>query len=148
MHEARQTGKCDPCELELLRRDGSRLPVLMGTARIDEAGEHFVHFILDLSGRRAADEAQARLAAIVESSQDEIISKTLDGRIATWNAGAQRMFGYTAAEVVGLPSAFLAPPRALRRGRAAHCPPVCRRARGTGRDPNGSPRTAGDSTSP
>src|SRR5262245_14118176 len=45
--------------------------------------------------------AQAKLAAIVESSDDAIVSKTLDGIVATWNAGAERIFGYTAEEMIG-----------------------------------------------
>ena len=52
---------------------------------------------------------QAHMAAIVESSDDAIISKTLDGIITTWNHGAERMFGYTAAEIVGKPIAMLFP---------------------------------------
>jgi PAS domain S-box-containing protein len=56
---------------------------------------------------------QAKLAAIVESSDDAIVSKTLDGIIMTWNAGARRIFGYTAEEVIGKPLTIIIPPNRL-----------------------------------
>ncbi len=89
------------------------MPVLVGIARIDDADNEFVAFVLDLTERRQADKARARLAAIVESSDDEIISKTLDGTIVTWNAGATRLFGYTAEEAIGQPNSMLVPPDRL-----------------------------------
>jgi PAS domain S-box-containing protein len=55
----------------------------------------------DDEARWLTDEVQARLAAIIESSEDAIISKTLDGVIRTWNTGAERLFGYRADEAVG-----------------------------------------------
>jgi PAS domain S-box-containing protein len=60
--------------------------------------------------RRAAEERAQQLASIVESSDDAIISKDLDGIIRTWNSGAERLFGYSAAEVIGKPVTILFPP--------------------------------------
>ena len=59
--------------------------------------------------QRRAHEAQARLGAIVESSDDAIVSKTLDGIVTSWNKGAERIFGYTAAEMIGEPISRLIP---------------------------------------
>lgn len=58
-------------------------------------------YIADVTDRKQAERARARLAAIVDSTVDVIISKTPDGVIQTWNPGAERLFGYTSAEMVG-----------------------------------------------
>src|SRR5689334_2279993 len=63
-----------------------------------------------LTDLRSAELAQYWLAALIESADDAIISKTLDGIITSWNAGAQRIFGYTAEEVVGKSVTILIPP--------------------------------------
>jgi len=70
-------------------------------------------FYEDVTDRRRAQEASARLAAIVETSTDAIFSKTLDGVVTSWNAGAERLYGYAAEEVVGRPVSMLAPPDRL-----------------------------------
>jgi PAS domain S-box-containing protein len=64
---------------------------------------------LEEERQKKAEETQAKLAAIVESSEDAIIGKTLNGIISTWNSGAERIFGYTAPEVVGRHISMLIP---------------------------------------
>src|ERR671926_478487 len=64
----------------------------------------------DITERKQAEEVRARLAAIVESSDDVIIGKTLDGIITSWNLGAQKIYGYSSEEVVGKPINILVPP--------------------------------------
>src|SRR5262249_9087602 len=98
-------------ELYGQRRDGSEFPVEIGLTPIEMAEGLFVlSAIVDISERKRAEEMRTRLAAIVESSEDAILSKDLDGIILTWNRGAERMYGYSAAEVVGRPISLLVPP--------------------------------------
>jgi PAS domain S-box-containing protein len=64
----------------------------------------------DVSEQKAGEEARARLAAIVESASDAIISKTPDGAVTSWNKGAENMLGYTAEEMLGQPLTRIIPP--------------------------------------
>src|SRR5271168_5200532 len=63
-----------------------------------------------ITERKAAEEARSRLAAIVESSDDAIVAKDLNGIITNWNSSAERIFGYTENEVLGKPITILIPP--------------------------------------
>ncbi|WP_457442576.1 PAS domain S-box protein [Roseateles sp. P5_E4] len=94
-------------------RDGSQRPVEVHADLTHHADGRVrgVAIVFRDVGRLTEAEAEVRrLAAVVESSADAIIVKTPDGRITNWNAGAEKMFGYTAAEVVGQPVQMLIPP--------------------------------------
>jgi two-component system sensor kinase FixL len=64
----------------------------------------------EVAERERAEAVRSHLAAIVESSSDAIVSKTLTGAVVSWNAGAERIYGYSAAEAVGRPITFIVPP--------------------------------------
>lgn len=97
----------------LFTKDGSQRPIDDSAAPIrDEKGAvaGCVLVFRDITERRKTERTHALLAAIVTSSDDAIVSKTLEGVILSWNAGAERLFGYTPAEAVGQSIDLIVPP--------------------------------------
>ena len=100
-------------EKRYIRKDGSVVWVNLTVAGVrDDSGklERFISVVEDITERRKAEEAQFRLGAIVESSDDAIVSKKLDGVITSWNAAATRIFGFTAEEAIGRSITIIIPP--------------------------------------
>lgn len=89
-------------EITALRADGSEFPAEASISKLEIDGEQiFTAILRDISDRKRTDAALSQLAAIVADSEDAIFSKTLDGIVVSWNASAQRLFGYSAAEAIG-----------------------------------------------
>jgi PAS domain S-box-containing protein len=94
------------------RPDGTRVSFLpYPTPLFDGDGVLIgaVNMLIDMTDRKQAEQAKQRLASIVQFSEDAIVSKNLTGVIQTWNAGAERLFGYTASEAIGRSIEMLIP---------------------------------------
>jgi two-component system, LuxR family, sensor kinase FixL len=102
-------------ELTALSRHRGIFPVelAISTQKLHDGSHQFTAFIRDITERKRAEKAAGLLAAIVESSEDTIISVTLDGVITSWNAGASHLLGYTAEEAVGRSITLILPPDRL-----------------------------------
>jgi PAS domain S-box-containing protein len=111
----------------LISKDGTERPIDDSAAPIKDAQGHLLGAVVvfrDVTERRAAERSARFLTSIVESSDDAIIGKDINGVISSWNYGAERLFGYSAAEIIGRPVALLAPP-----DRADEMPAILKRIR-------------------
>jgi PAS domain S-box-containing protein len=104
--ELKKTGSLQPFEKEYFRKDGSRVPVLIGVATFDEAGSQGVGFVLDLTERKRAEEAlqrsEKRWRSVFENSAVGVALTDMDGRFIATNHVYQTMLGYTEEELRAL----------------------------------------------
>ncbi len=106
------------CDLKLRREDGSLLYVRLESVRKDDSIQRqeengdprgILMAVTDITEHKQLEEKKLTLAAIIESSNDAIIGKTLDGTIKSWNKGAEKIYGYKQDEVIGKSITILAP---------------------------------------
>jgi PAS domain S-box-containing protein len=108
----RDNREYDNLEVIIERPDGSRVVGLAHAQPLhDDHGNltGAINLFVDITDRKRAEEAQGRLVAIVDSADDAIIGKDLNGIITNWNGGATKLFGYTAEEAIGRPVSMLMP---------------------------------------
>jgi len=97
-------------DLHARRKDGSEFPVEVSLSPLEtEGGTLVTAAIRDITERRNAEARLRHLAALVESSDEAIIGETIDGRVVSWNRGAERLYGYSAQEVIGQSISLLMP---------------------------------------
>jgi diguanylate cyclase (GGDEF)-like protein/PAS domain S-box-containing protein len=98
-------------ELYGRRKDGSEFPIELSLSPLEtEEGTLVSSAIRDITDRKRAEEEASHFRSVIESSQDAIIGKDLDGVITSWNTGAQRLYGYTSEEAIGKSISMLVPP--------------------------------------
>ena len=103
--------KIEATEVGIRRKSGEIRDCLIVADVLDLPGGRYLRISsMDITERKQAEQAQAFLSGIVTYSSDAIVGRDMDGRIVSWNASAERMFGYTAAEAIGQPAAVIVPP--------------------------------------
>ena len=112
MYDTLGKGRVWHGEIRNRAKDGSIFWVAATTVPLLDSGgkpRQYITIRTDITARKRLEEVREHLAAVVESSDDAIISKTLNGTVTAWNSGAERLFGYSSAESVGKPMDRLLP---------------------------------------
>jgi PAS domain S-box-containing protein len=112
LFEELRAGSIDHYQIEkrFFRRDGSLMWGRLSISLLNSPSPLVLAMVEDITEKKRAEETRLRHAAVIESSDDAIASGTLDGIIVSWNAGAQKIYGYTEAEAVGKSITMLLPP--------------------------------------
>jgi two-component system CheB/CheR fusion protein len=109
IHEVLRTLTARERQVRLLDEDAWYVLRILPYRTVEDEIDGVVINLMDVTELKRAQRQQARLAAIVQSSHDAIIGKTLDGAITSWNSGAERLYGYTAQEAIGRPISMISP---------------------------------------
>jgi PAS domain S-box-containing protein len=118
IEQLQATDVATPWEKEYVRKDGSRVSIMVGVAMLEGSAGECIAFILDLTERKRAEaairETEARKTAVMEAALDAIVMMDHHGAITELNPAAEKIFGHASAEVIGKPLADFFIPRALR----------------------------------
>jgi two-component system, cell cycle sensor histidine kinase and response regulator CckA len=98
--ELSNTGAFNAFEKEYFRKDGSRIPVMIGGVMLDESQQAIVSFVLDLTQHKQAQDKIREQAALLNISTDAILVRNLDHTIQYWNKGAEHVYGWSAEEAI------------------------------------------------
>jgi PAS domain S-box-containing protein len=117
MHMLRKQPVIRGFESQNWRKNGSKIWTSMNVRAVHDADNAVLHYegtIEDISGRKRAEGMRSLMAAIIESSDDAILSTNLEGNIVSWNKGAEGVYGYSAEQAIGQPLSMLVPPDDIR----------------------------------
>ncbi|MEI2583912.1 response regulator [Scytonema sp. PRP1] len=95
------SGVCTPFEKEYIRKDGRRVPVLIGIALLEKSQQSIVGFVLNLTQHKQAEQKIREQAALLDITTDAILVRDLDHQIQFWNKGAENLYGWNTEEAIG-----------------------------------------------